>query len=179
MSTLETLYFEAYATAEARLNAVLHRTTPRDDFDRLARMTRPKKTKLLTHEDAAVTKPPVKPCNDCPWARNALPGWLGENTAEEWARMAHGETRAQCHTTKAESGEHHPCAGMAIYRANVGKMPRSPSIQRLPADRELVFASRDEFLEHHTGPLAPPPPRARAVDEDAEEEEDELDLEDE
>lgn len=86
----------------------------------------------------------TKPCSDCPWSRDALNGWLGGNTAQEWIIFAHGETLIDCHV--------HPnvqCAGVAIYRANVCKFTHDLSILRLPADRKVCFARPDEFLKHH------------------------------
>lgn len=44
------------------------------------------------------------------------------------------------------------CAGLAVYRANVVKNPRDRDILRLPANRETVFATPTEFLEHHKEP---------------------------
>jgi hypothetical protein len=74
-----------------------------------------------------------------------MPGWLGsEHNAEEWIQVAHSDSTAECHT-KAP----HRCAGLAIYRANVGKQVRDPREMRLPKDREAVFASPFEFTEHH------------------------------
>ncbi len=103
------------------------------------------KRRLISSDQATpAPKQLVQPCSDCPWSREALNGWLGDNTADEWVQMAHGETPIECHV--------HPnvqCAGAAIYRANVCKLSRDPSILRLPADREAVFARSAEFLEHH------------------------------
>lgn len=101
--------------------------------------------KLISSDQATpAPKQLVQPCSDCPWARAALNGWLGSNTAEEWLQMAHGETHIECHV--------HPnvqCAGASIYRANVGKRPRDPSLLRLPSDRDTVFGTPSEFREHH------------------------------
>ena len=103
------------------------------------------KRKLISSREAIpATKQHCKPCSDCPWARDALPGWLGSMSPEEWVAAAHGEAIAECH---AHTGVQ--CAGMAIYRANVAKLPRSREALKLPADRELVFASAKEFKEHH------------------------------
>lgn len=85
-----------------------------------------------------------KPCSDCPWARTALNGWLGDMTSEEWIAAAHGEATVECHALTGVQ-----CAGLAIYRANNGKVPRDPSQLRLPADCAAVFANRNEFIEHH------------------------------
>lgn len=86
------------------------------------------------------------PCSDCPWRRDSLPGWLGGGSALEWLTLAHGDTKSDpCHTRK---GMH--CAGVAIYRANVCKTPRDPDALKLPKDTKLVFASQQEFYDHHT-----------------------------
>ena len=89
----------------------------------------------------------VKPCSDCPWRRDSAGAWLGPSSSYEWIEMAHGEERVVCHV--------HPnvqCAGIAIYRANVCKLPKDRTLLRLPADRENVFASRFEFFDHHKKP---------------------------
>lgn len=86
-----------------------------------------------------------QPCSDCPFARTALAGWLGSDTPASWMKMAHGETRMECHTLIGAQ-----CAGAAIYRANVCKKPRDPALLTLPADRVKVFAGPPEFLRHHT-----------------------------
>jgi len=106
-------------------------------------------------------KPPApKPCNDCPWRRNAAPGWLGPHTAEEWCQMAHGDGQIACHQTIPEGtpedgsdlDQMTACAGAAIFRANVCKAPRSlrgiPGYA-MPADRERVFSWDNEFIDYH------------------------------
>lgn len=88
---------------------------------------------------------PTSPCHDCPMRRDAIKGWLGGNTPQEFLAYCHSDEAYPCHTSIGPG-----CAGMAIYRANVGKRPRDPKALRLPADRERVFATPMEFLEHHT-----------------------------
>lgn len=83
-------------------------------------------------------------CSDCPWARTALPGWLGALSADEWLQEAHGEADIECHVLTGVQ-----CAGAAIYRANMGKLPRDPSLLRLSPDRQKVFACPSEFKAHH------------------------------
>jgi hypothetical protein len=115
-----------------------------------------KRRVLISSREAVPAKSQhKKPCYDCPWARAALNGWLGNNTADEWIQMAHGEAEVECH---ALTGVY--CAGISIYRANNGKVPRNPEQLRLPADRKSVFATRDEFLTHHS---SPPPTRRRST----------------
>lgn len=100
------------------------------------------------------------PCNDCPWRRNAKPGWLGPHTAEEWIAQVHSDTPIACHKTILETdglgyGDwEHPamrqCRGAAIFRRNVAKTPKNPNITTGPEDEEHVFATNQEFIDYHT-----------------------------
>lgn len=110
-----------------------------------------RRRQLVSGDEAVVVmRDPTTPCGDCPFARTALAGWLADSTPAAWLAMAHGETRMECHTqTRVDGGVH--CAGAAIYRANVCKLPRHPdAAYPLPADRALVFATPHEFVAHHT-----------------------------
>lgn len=113
------------------------------------------KRRLISSAEAKPAKSQhKKACEDCPWARHSLRGWLGSLTAEEWIALAHSDGTAECH---AHTGV--DCAGLAIYRANVLKRPRDPNAFVLPKDKETVFATPDEFNEHHTkAPEKPPEP---------------------
>ena len=84
------------------------------------------------------------PCSDCPFSRTALKGWLGGMTADEYFRLAHSDEVINCHVKDGPQ-----CAGAAIYRANVGKLPRDKSVLRLPPNRKAVFATPMEFLAYH------------------------------
>ena len=107
------------------------------------------KRKLVSGDEAVeCPKQPQKACSDCPWGREALNGWLGHLSIDEWIQSAHGETTVECHAQKGPNGPW-ACAGLALYRANVGKIPRNPNALRLPADRESVFANPMQFREHH------------------------------
>ena len=88
---------------------------------------------------------PARPCHDCPMRRNALPGWLGGATPEEYLRLIHSDLRVDCHAFNGPQ-----CAGVAIYRANVYKKSRDPTVLRLPMDTHAVFGTPLEFLTHHT-----------------------------
>jgi hypothetical protein len=76
--------------------------------------------------------------------RNALPGWLGGATPDEYRQLAHSDHVVNCHVITNQQ-----CAGIAIYRANVCKLPYPPNL-KLPRNTEKVFASPMEFVEHHT-----------------------------
>lgn len=68
-------------------------------------------------------------------------------TPEGWIAVAHSDSVVSCHALRGET-EAHQCAGLAIYRSNVDKLPLSPNL-KLSSDRMRVFASPREFLEHH------------------------------
>jgi hypothetical protein len=109
-------------------------------------MTMAKKRRQLITVDRAIPSKGVqhtKPCSDCPFARGALPGWLGGSTPEEYRRLAHADTIVDCHAIRKTQ-----CAGLAIYRANVVKRPPEGALV-LSADREAVFATPMEFVAHH------------------------------
>lgn len=89
-----------------------------------------------------------RPCLDCPWRRDSLPGWLGGHPARAFIVHAHGDDPYPCHRIRGPE-----CAGMAIYRANVGKISRDEGVLRLPKDRVRVFGSPQEFLIHHGKPV--------------------------
>lgn len=99
---------------------------------------------LISSEEAVQSKcQHTEPCSDCPWARKALPGWLGGGTADEWLQTAHSNTMVPCHVI-----DNQQCAGIAIYRANVlKKVP--PPLLTLPKNHEKVFSTPMEFEDHH------------------------------
>lgn len=101
--------------------------------------------KLISSDEAYQGKcQHIKPCSDCPWRRDAINGWLGGNTVDEWVKFAHSDVIIPCHVI-----DNQQCAGAAIYRRNVAKLAWPPNI-KLEADRETVFASPMEFIKHHT-----------------------------
>ena len=103
------------------------------------------KRRMMTAEDAKpCAKQHNRPCGDCPFRKDSIPGWLGSLSADQWVKDLHGETRIDCHTKIGPQ-----CAGAAIYRSNVAKSPRDKSLLVLPADRTRVFSSPVEFREHH------------------------------
>ncbi len=101
--------------------------------------------KLISSREAKPGKVQHKqPCSDCPMRRDALPGWLGGATPEEYARLCHSDETVDCHAITGQQ-----CAGVAIYRKNVLKRCDPPNLM-LPGDTSAVFASPVEFLDHHT-----------------------------
>lgn len=47
-------------------------------------------------EAPPATKNLTKPCSDCPMRRDALPGWLGGATPEEYRALAHSDHAVDC-----------------------------------------------------------------------------------
>jgi hypothetical protein len=100
--------------------------------------------KLIARGEAApATKQLTKACTDCPLRRDALRGWLGGATPEQYAGLCHSDEVVECHVHTRSR-----CAGLAIYRRNVAKW--QPEDHRLPADRETIFSNRMEFIAHHS-----------------------------
>lgn len=98
-----------------------------------------------------------KPCDQCPWRREAMPGFLGPHGAKEWAEMAHDDIPIMCHKT-LRHGQHdfddpeiRQCRGAAIFRANIHKRPRNPTAETGPRDTKTVFSWDNEFIDHHEG----------------------------
>lgn len=104
-----------------------------------------KRKQLLTSEDAVPAKGQHKsPCSDCPFARTALKSWLGGLSVTQWLAGVHLEMRVECHVFEGAQ-----CAGAAIFRGNICKLPRDPDTLRLPADHKKVFSNDHQFEEHH------------------------------
>lgn len=101
--------------------------------------------KLIASEQGGKSNRQHKvPCSDCPWRRDSIPGWLGGDTPEAWVHEAHSDNRVDCHVITNQQ-----CVGLAIYRANVCKSPRDPEALRQSPNRDTVFASPVEFIDHH------------------------------
>lgn len=106
----------------------------------------------MTNSEEAVrgTVQHKQPCHDCPMRRNAIPGWLGSSTPDEYRSLCHSDARVDCHAILGQQ-----CAGVAIYRKNVCKRA-DPPLLSLPADRQAVFATPMEFVAHHAMRTTPP-----------------------
>lgn len=102
-----------------------------------------------------------KPCDQCPFRRKAINGFLGDSTPEEFIGTTMADYPMPCHLSidysspvwkeSWEVGEEgRLCAGALIFYANISKMSRDPARPRLKPDRDNVFASPSEFLAHHT-----------------------------
>lgn len=98
---------------------------------------------IASGEKPPASKQLTKACSDCPLRRDALAGWLGGSTPEEYARLCHSDAVVECHVHAGSR-----CAGLAIYRTNVVKY--QPPEHKLPKDTETIFETPMEFIAHHT-----------------------------
>lgn len=90
-----------------------------------------------------------------------MPGWLGDSSPEGFvATLMLDVEPLPCHSTidyarpdwhsrwmRGLDPKARRCAGALICSRNQGKLPRAGGTP--PADRETVFASFAEFIEHH------------------------------
>lgn len=103
-------------------------------------------------------------CNDCPWRRNAFPGWLGNSTVENFLATTLGESHMPCHQTiDYEDDEWKDtqlpdapfCAGSLIFFQNYFKMPRDEklcdAVKAVKRNPEEIFTQPAEFLAYHGG----------------------------
>lgn len=104
--------------------------------------------------------PVPKPCNDCPFRQEAAAGWLGGGSPESFVGCINKDEPLPCHQTIDYTNPRwkdawedqvsgNMCAGALIMTANVVKRPRDPAFPRLPADREAVFATFNDFVKYH------------------------------
>lgn len=104
----------------------------------------------------------MKPCKGCPFSPDTRPGNLGGSGPEVYLGQAVGPFALPCHSASGyvqdveTAFRGRPCAGVAIFRANIGVadlMP--PAIHREAADPELAFPTPEAFLAHHCETTVP------------------------
>lgn len=103
-------------------------------------------------------EPKPTPCNECPFRRVSLPGYLGAATPDDFIAVAtYGETPMPCHKEVNYESKNweklmlraRQCTGHAIYLGNTCKDPRNKEVYTMPADHALVFSTPVQFIEHH------------------------------
>lgn len=107
------------------------------------------------------------PCQECPLRRDSAPGYLGGYTPEMYLEIMRGPASIACHRAKGfqagviETQRH--CTGVAAFRANVGHVCSVAGVGMSSAqlstslvgeDRDVYFASDEEFVAHHKGAQA-------------------------
>lgn len=103
------------------------------------------------------------PCNDCPFTKTSIPGWLGEyESPEQLHLLVMSERPFPCHLTHTEEtldfkeagNDNHPlCAGSLAYMKKLGKLPRNKQLKRAidNIDKNILsnILAMGEFLTHH------------------------------
>jgi hypothetical protein len=101
------------------------------------------------------------PCVECPLRRDSAPGYLGGYTPEMYVEILHGPASIACHCSPGFHEGVIPlqrhCTGVAAFRANVGHVcevgghlsAAHNSTVSVGPDRDLFFASDEEFVAHH------------------------------
>ncbi len=106
-------------------------------------------------------RPPVaKVCNDCPFRRKAMPGWLGAGSPESFIDCMQRDEPLPCHQTIDYDDPHwlakwmkqregNMCAGALTFMANKIQRPHDPSFPTADKDHENVFSNSVEFVRYH------------------------------
>lgn len=101
------------------------------------------------------------PCGECPFRRTAAPGWLGAAPPQMFVENIKQEQPSPCHMSiDYEDPSWEPqwdagqigklCMGALILASNAGKLARNQRVlPRVPADREIVFSTLQEFVAYH------------------------------
>lgn len=104
----------------------------------------------------------TKPCNDCPFRKNSLPGWLGDwkSPEELFGFVVTAEQDFPCHLTMTDRDENDKsesemsyCKGAAMFMKKIGKLPRKKHLADLVkavnvADLENILEF-NQFFKHH------------------------------
>ena len=107
-----------------------------------------------------------KPCDDCPFRKKSLPGWLGPHTVDEFVAYVQFDYPYPCHKTLVEGREtvedtelregENICIGLVHLRNNSCKKARDEDSDlrkeeiRLKGEENECFANTVEFAKHHS-----------------------------
>lgn len=104
----------------------------------------------------------TKPCNECPFRKNSLPGWLGEWSSPEelFGFVITAEQSFPCHLSMTDrNGDDKPqsdmsyCRGAVMFMKKIGKLPRNRELAKMvnSVNREELDNILDlpGFLSHH------------------------------
>lgn len=84
-----------------------------------------------------------RPCRDCPYRKDSMKGWLGENRMKELLE----QQSFVCHKK-----QHLQCAGHMLMLGNENEFVRLANALGIPLQltgRELIFDSKSDCVTHH------------------------------
>lgn len=103
--------------------------------------------------------PVSQPCNNCPFRRKSMPGWLGAGSPESFIDCMQRDEPLPCHQTVDYDDEHwlakwmlqrdskmKMCAGALVFMRN--KLQNNP-FAKVEKDHENIFSNSVEFVRHH------------------------------
>jgi hypothetical protein len=104
------------------------------------------------------------PCNECPWRRVHMPGWLGGFDVDQFiGQVQYDGPPLPCHKTIPEGGgeARAMCAGALIFMRNSCKSAKHPDYETpdglatelVEPDPVNVFQWPQEFRDHHAQDL--------------------------
>lgn len=103
----------------------------------------------------------TSPCKECPWRKNSLQGFLGGNSAEQYADHLQFNVIPECHLHSTyeddETGELVEgvlCAGALATSANACILPRyaeQAEAREVVGKREDCFQHHRDFFRYHMG----------------------------
>jgi|ERR1700677_32632 len=110
-----------------------------------------------------------KPCNECPFRKKSLPGWLGDLSGKpELFIAALDHTILPCHMrvewdeleekNLVVDGEENPCIGALQFCANSVKFPRAARLKGTKYNKLIEVATTNpdifqwgaDFIKHHS-----------------------------
>ena len=90
------------------------------------------------------------PCNNCPFRKDSLKGWLG---SERMTEILESDSFV-CHkTTKGTLQERKQCAGFMIIQKDRSTAVRIAKVLKIDLElrnQNLVFESKEDCINHHS-----------------------------
>ena len=100
----------------------------------------------------------TKPCNECPFRKKSLPGWLGGETTESTLDFVRHEADFACHKTRHKpETEMSRCRGFLMFTKKICTIPKY-NAELAAAVKKIDHKSKQmdeilgitEFVPHHT-----------------------------
>lgn len=97
-----------------------------------------------------------QPCNECPWRKKSLAGWLGGHSAEYYADAVQKNEIPPCHNVDFGPDDDRSafCVGALAVGSNQCILPRNTdgaqAAQKKITKKDACFGSVYAFYEHHT-----------------------------
>lgn len=95
-----------------------------------------------------------KPCKECPYRKQSLPGYFGGNPPETYLIPLLQDIPVVCHKSMGEDVKSLPCCGWILARLKSGKLARGGRIAYLEAKykdnpNQAEVLTSWEFVKHH------------------------------